>query len=552
MNTNYPNTTPATGAERMLDALEALGIRYFLGNGGTDFPAIVRAFVSRANAGRKSPVPMAIVHENLAMGMAHGYHLATGEMVAVMVHVTVGTANALCGLMNAHRDRVPILLMAGRTPLGESGSAASRNVYIHWGQESFDQGGTVREYVKWDYEPREPQQIVPALCRAVSIARAEPTGPVYLSLAREHLHAEHPAVAAHVPATARPGVADQSLSSLRAMLASASRPLLITSAAGRTQAGFASLTAFAETEGIPVVQFRPRSISLAASSPWHAGFDPHPLLGEADLVLVADIDVPWIPSRANLPDTAKIVAIGTDPLYSGYPYWGFQPDLVVDAPVPQVLDSLAAAQSAPISPERQSWRERATQGRAAASEGFDFARASQVIGEELADAIFVNENPLDPARLPIETQGRYFGSSPAGGLGWGLGAALGVKLAHPRDMVVCAVGDGAYMFGVPTAYHHASRHYGLPVLTIVFNNRQWGGVRRATQACYPNEPGAALDAAPFIDLGESPEFGMICQSCGGAAFTATDEAELRSALARARGELASNRQALIDLRMEGT
>ena len=79
MNTNYPNTTPATGAERMLDALEALGIRYFLGNGGTDFPAIVRAFVSRANAGRKSPVPMAIVHENLAMGMAHGYHLATGE-----------------------------------------------------------------------------------------------------------------------------------------------------------------------------------------------------------------------------------------------------------------------------------------------------------------------------------------------------------------------------------------------------------------------------------------------------------------------------------------
>jgi len=74
-----------------------------------------------------------------------------------MVHVTVGTANAVCALMNAARDNVPVILAAGRTPLTETGHAASRNRSIHWGQEMFDQGGLAREFVKWDYELRAGQ-----------------------------------------------------------------------------------------------------------------------------------------------------------------------------------------------------------------------------------------------------------------------------------------------------------------------------------------------------------------------------------------------------------
>ena len=82
-----------------------------------------------------------------------------GKPAAVMVHVTVGTANTICGLMNAARDNVPILLAAGRTPLTETGHIGSRNRSIHWGQEAFDQGGMVREFVKWDYELRAGQPV---------------------------------------------------------------------------------------------------------------------------------------------------------------------------------------------------------------------------------------------------------------------------------------------------------------------------------------------------------------------------------------------------------
>ncbi len=79
------------------------------------------------------------------MAMAHGYSRVSGKAAVVMVHVTVGTANAICGLMNAARDHVPIVLVAGRTPITETGHIASRNSHIHWGQEAFDQGGMVRE-----------------------------------------------------------------------------------------------------------------------------------------------------------------------------------------------------------------------------------------------------------------------------------------------------------------------------------------------------------------------------------------------------------------------
>ena len=91
------------------------------------------------------------------MAMANGYYRMAGKPAAVMVHVTVGTANTICGLMNMARDNVPVLLCAGRTPLTETGHEASRNGAIHWGQESFDQGGMVREFVKWDYELRTGQ-----------------------------------------------------------------------------------------------------------------------------------------------------------------------------------------------------------------------------------------------------------------------------------------------------------------------------------------------------------------------------------------------------------
>ena len=135
------------------------------------------------------PEPVVVPHENAAVGMAHGYYLVTGRPQAVMVHVNVGMANALMGLLNAARDNVPIFFTSGRTPLTESGRLGSRDLPIHWGQEMYDQAGMLREYVKWDYELRYGEQVETIVDRALAIAMGEPRGPVYLSLPREALAA---------------------------------------------------------------------------------------------------------------------------------------------------------------------------------------------------------------------------------------------------------------------------------------------------------------------------------------------------------------------------
>ena len=151
------DTASRITAEFFLTRLADRGVEYVLANAGTDFAPIIEALSRNPGTNRKYPRVITVPHENVAVSMAHGYYRVSGKPAVVMVHVTVGTANAICGIMNASRDNAPILLGAGRTPITETGHQASRNRSIHWGQEMFDQGGLAREFVKWDYELRAGQ-----------------------------------------------------------------------------------------------------------------------------------------------------------------------------------------------------------------------------------------------------------------------------------------------------------------------------------------------------------------------------------------------------------
>src|SRR6476620_6355814 len=169
-----------TVAEAYLALLAERGIEYLFANAGTDFAPIVEAYAKAAHTGAAAPKPLIATHENLAMSMAHGYAAAASKVPAVMVHVSVGTANALCGVFNAARVNVPILFTAGRSPLTEDGLPGARDTYIHWAQEMFDQAGMLREMVKWDYEMKVPEQAADVAARAYEMTMTSPRGPVYL------------------------------------------------------------------------------------------------------------------------------------------------------------------------------------------------------------------------------------------------------------------------------------------------------------------------------------------------------------------------------------
>ncbi|MBI5442546.1 MAG: acetolactate synthase, partial [Deltaproteobacteria bacterium] len=120
-----PGPEPGSGGEAFLRVLADRGVEYFFANAGTDFAPIVEAFAKLARTGERAPAPVTVPHENLAVSMAHGCYLATGRPQCVMLHVNVGTANAICGLLNAARENVPLLLAAGRTPITEGGEFGS-------------------------------------------------------------------------------------------------------------------------------------------------------------------------------------------------------------------------------------------------------------------------------------------------------------------------------------------------------------------------------------------------------------------------------------------
>src|SRR5436853_1366988 len=200
---------------------------------------------------------MTIPHEVPAVGMAHGYALLTGRPQVVMVHVIVGAGNAVGGIINASRSNVPILFSAGRNPLTESGLHGSRNRPIHWAQESFDQAGMIREYVKWDYELRNFTQLETVVDRALAVSQAEPQGPVYLTLPREVLAEKHEvfeyAAASRAPKPSDVVAAPDAVEEAARLLAAARNPIVIAKALGRDPRAVEAMVRLAEVGALPLV-----------------------------------------------------------------------------------------------------------------------------------------------------------------------------------------------------------------------------------------------------------------------------------------------------------
>jgi len=558
-----PGGRPTIAAEAFLRALADHGVDYFFCNTGTDFPPIIEAFARAKKTNAKVPKPILVPHENLAVGMAHGAYLTTGKPQAVMVHTTAGTANTINNLINLARDRVPLVLTAGRTPITEKGSFGSRNRPIQWGQEMYDQAGMVRELVKWDYELRVPAQTGDVVARGVEVAMAHPRGPVYLTLPREPLAAplSEPIAPIKPRAQAAPVHPDpRTIATLADWIAAAERPLIVASAL--PAAAVPALAHLAERCAMPVVAHNSRTLCLPSSHPMHFGFEPGALLADADLVIVLESEVPWLPSMTHPQAGCRVVHMGEDPFYVRYPMRSFPSDLVVQAGPLNALESLTRA----VEPRLQMAEARIAARRARLTERMRLRRAqlakeaapaahispeylSHAIGETFGeDAVIVNEYPLRPDHCAREKPGTFFSLGSAGGLGWGFGVALGIKLASPEAFVVATLGDGAYMFANPMVGHWVAGTQGLPTLTIVFNNSRYGAVRRATLSMFKDGAAGENDGRGLADLEPAPAYEAMAQAQGAYAERVSKPADLSDALIRARDAVVGGRrQALLNV-----
>jgi len=555
-------------AEAFLELLASRGVQYFFGNSGTDFAPIIEAFAKRQAQGKDKPVPLTVPHEISAVAMAHGYTMVTGRPQAVMVHVIVGTANALGGIINAARARVPMLFLAGRTPVTEKGHRGARDLGIHWAQESFDQGAMVREFVKWDYELRFGSQIETIVDRSLAITQSEPCGPVYLTLPREVLAEKiekfEYSDAARVKAASLTVPALESVSKAAGILAAAQKPIAIVQSLGRNPEGLEILTELAELLAMPIIEQWHTHFNFPQNHPLHAGYDPAPYLKEADVILAIESDVPWFPKLSEPGPETRIIQVASDPLFSDYPYRGFGSDISLSGNPQLSLVALKQAilstklNQAAVRSRLDDWRERNQKQRKTWQSNAEMVRkdspinmvwASRCIGSILDDrSIVINEYVLDPTQACFTTPGSYFRHSPSASLGWGLGAALGAKLAKPDHKIICCVGDGAYMFGVPVSAHWVSRAYKLPVLFIVFNNSRWNASQQSTLAFTPDGWASKTLPMPLCDLRPAVDFEKICQAAGGYGEKVERPEDLPQALTRALKVIETEkRQALINV-----
>jgi acetolactate synthase-1/2/3 large subunit len=557
-------------ADAYIARLGERGIDYVFANAGTDFAPIVESLARNAGSDGKSPRFLVVPHENVAMAMAHGYYRTCGKPAAVMVHVTVGTANAICGLMNAARDNIPLLLAAGRTPITETGSHASRNRSIHWGQEAFDQGGMVREFVKWDYELRAGQPVDAVVDRALDIAMSEPRGPVYLTLPREVLagpavHARRHGVRPLGVPTPEPPLAV--IEEAAALVAKAEFPLIITSSVGRDPAAVAELAKLTEEFTLPVVQNEARDFNLPSDHAMNLGFDAAPWIRKADLLIVLESVVPWIPSAGGPRPDAKIINISSDPLATRYPFKEIEADLLIAgdpcAALRMLRQCLSGARKNGAAAERR--RDAIANARAEMA-----ARRKKLIETvkdqspvhlawladclnrvKSEDAIVISELGVPQSALELSKPRSYMGGLLSGGLGFGLGAALGAKLAAPDREVITTVGDGSYMFGNPLPYHYVGRAENLPTLTIVTNNMMWGAVRQSTLDVYPDGRAAKANVMPLTELRPSPDFEKVVETCGGRGEKVTTSGELMPALERCLDSVRSGTPATLNVMTQG-
>jgi acetolactate synthase-1/2/3 large subunit len=292
------------------------------------------------------------------------------------------------------------------------------------------------------------------------------------------------------------------------------------------------------------------------------GYDSNGFIQEADLAVVLESDVPYIPNEQNPRADCRFATIGEDPAYKRYPMRSFPSDLAVTGTAASALealeialskrsipDSRVAARRAQAAEHNRVRKERLAATSAPNGEIISPAYLSRAIAEAVGeDAVIFNEYSLMQDHCPRENPGTFFGLSSAGGLGWGFGAALGAKLAAPEKLVAATLGDGAYMFSNPMVAHWVSDVHKLPILTIVFNNSRYGAVRNATMSMFKDGAAGLNDGQFMADLNPSPAFEVTAKAQGGHGERVERTTDLPAALARARDVvMKERRQALLNV-----
>lgn len=560
------------GADVFVEMLSRQGVEYLFMNPGTDTVPIQESLAKFQVLGKPAPKVILCLHEFVAMSAAHGYFMVSGKPQAVLVHVGVGTQQLGGALHNAHRSHAAVILCAGATPYLLSGinHRGGRTTHVHWLQDQFDQAGAVRDYVKWSYEMKCTDHIQEVVPRAFQVAMSEPYGPVYLMLPKEVLmqgNSRKVEAISKYPPVLSPEADSSALSELAQWLVKAEQPLIITGSSGRNINAVPPLVQLAETLAIPVVDSRQR-MNYPSHHPCWQGSDPAPYIARADVVLIVDEDVPYIPSFHCPSPGAKIAYLDIDPVKKDIPLWFFNADMMLHGDSAKSLSTLLRMVRELVNKKDRAKYEKRLEklrlehdARIAGWTRIAFEKSNQkpidkywlahcinevVDGETIVCNETVTSNDSISKLVHTHQCGTYF-TNGGSCLGWGLGASLGAKLAAPDKTVINLMGDGAFLFGLPIASLWGARQHQAPFLSIVFNNRVYQAPKSNLQRDYKEGYAQKHNLWLGLDIDPPPDYALMAQSCGAYGERVEEPSAIMEALERALAEVRGGRAAVLDV-----
>jgi benzoylformate decarboxylase len=430
------------------------------------------------------------------MAMADGYAQASGELGVVCVHITGGLGNAMGMLYNAYRAGTPLFIFAGQQ---------DRRLRL---SEPTMEGDLVRvaePWTKWAVEVQRVEDVPTAVRRAVQTALAPPTGPVFLSLpvdvqvdGADGLDLSPPHM---LDCRVRPPV--DALAKAARMLTRAHKPAILAGSRVTESGAVRELVALAEQLGAPVLAEQQTShgrLPMPADHPLYAG--PLPLwapevcqlLSDFDVILVVGMNLLrffiYMEPACPIPTHVRLIHLDSSCWEIGKNF-PIEVGLLGDprAGLVELSERVSAMQSPSQAEGAERRRKRLLEARVAEREALlaeideqqhrrpmtPFAlmgalcRAVPPDAAVVEEAVTTHHNLLERLGVLKDPSGHFAHRGWA--LGWGLGCAVGVKLAWPERPVVALLGDGAALYGIQGLWTAAHHH--LPVLFVIANNAQY-------------------------------------------------------------------------------
>ncbi len=506
-----------SGAEMVVQSLRDQGVEFLFGYPGG---AVLDIYDAIHTLGGIEHI--LVRHEQAAVHMADGYARATGKVGCVLVTSGPGATNAITGIATAYADSIPLVVLSGQVPSGLIGSDAFQEC---------DMVGISRPVVKHSFLVKNPEDIPTIIKKAFYIASTGRPGPVVIDLPKDvvnplnkfaYTYPEEVTLRSYSPTVQ--GHKGQIKKALKALLV-AKKPVLFVGGGVISGNCHDALTRFAKQLNLPVTSslmglgaFPGTDKQFLGMLGMHGTYEANTAMHNSDLILGIGVrfDDRTTNNLAKYCPNAKVIHVDVDPtsisktVPVAIPIVGSAESVLEEFLSLLEDENLAKSQS-----DLTDWWKEIEQWKA--EKCLDFDRHSGVIKpQQVLETIYrltkgnayvasdVGQHQMFAAlHYPFDKPRRWINSGGLGTMGFGLPAALGVKLADPKATVVCITGDGSIQMNIQEL--STAKQYDIPIVIICLNNHFLGMVKQWQDLIYAGRHSQTyMDSLPnFVKLAEA-------------------------------------------------